>query len=481
MARASTGDNHRERGRLERVLRHVESRDLERYLAGRRWYAEKGAPVHHAAIVELVPVDQHCAIAIVEVTLDDGARRLYQLPLRLDDSDVADLPALTARMAGAEARLIDATSDEGFRRWLATAIAQSAETLAGDAGFRGVALDAEGARVAAQLPSRAGNAEQSNTSLVFGDRAILKLFRRLEPGVNPDVEVSSYLTSVAGFAHSPALLGYTELRDAHGVRVTAMMQELVDGASDAWAWLLQQHDEGVDTLSGEIRSLGEVTRALHDALASAPRSALDFVAETATESDVERWVNGARKSSAQAREAAGREETAEAPWLSPHAVDARLTALWRIIGDDAGERIRHHGDYHLGQVLRSAAGHFFIIDLEGEPSKSLAERRERSSALRDVAGMLRSFSYASATVGREAGRSDEWMMEWEQMLRSSFLDGYFAAGGARFLPRDRAKSDALIAVFEMEKAFYELRYELRNRPDWVWIPQRGLDRLFASS
>ena len=152
------------------------------------------------------------------------------------------------------------------------------------------------------------------------------------------------------------------------------------------------------------------------------------------------------------------------------------------IGDDVGRRIRHHGDYHLGQVLQAADGEFMVIDFEGEPARPLAERRAKHSALRDVAGMMRSFAYAAATCAEEArpelGDRDARARarRWERELRDAFMRGYLPEGREHpsFLPQARARLDVLLTLFETEKVLYELTYELNNRPTWLWIPLRGL-------
>ncbi|HEX4684001.1 MAG TPA: hypothetical protein VH277_14880, partial [Gemmatimonadaceae bacterium] len=158
------------------------------------------------------------------------------------------------------------------------------------------------------------------------------------------------------------------------------------------------------------------------------------------------------------------------------------------LGDDVGVRIRVHGDYHLGQVLRTASNDFMIIDFEGEPSRSLEERREKTSPLRDVAGMLRSFAYAAASLGMDAGKRIDprtreiRMARWERDVRLAFLEGYLSANDedSDILPEDQSHIKQLIALFEAEKAFYELAYELNNRPAWAWIPMRGISKLFTA-
>jgi maltose alpha-D-glucosyltransferase/alpha-amylase len=248
----------------------------------------------------------------------------------------------------------------------------------------------------------------------------------------------------------------------------------------------------------DAERLGRVTRALHEALAC-DDTVPDFTPEPVTADDIERWAGDARGTMAHALELlesrvqAGvfdRRSAAAARALLGRrdALDDRVTEMVSAIGDDAGLRIRIHGDYHLGQVLRAPNGHFAIIDFEGEPTRALAERRAKYSPLRDVAGMMRSFAYAAAMAAKERAGSDVdpdaeiRAAHWERDARSAFLDGYLHAGKASaeaptLLPHTRDDVQALLALFETEKVFYELAYELNNRPEWAWVPLRGVAKL----
>jgi maltose alpha-D-glucosyltransferase/alpha-amylase len=237
---------------------------------------------------------------------------------------------------------------------------------------------------------------------------------------------------------------------------------------------------------------------MHTALASRMDDDA-FAPARVTRGDVDRWADRARHSVREslallerqlAAPAFPREREAEARVLAgrgDHFV-AWITELTSALGPDLGARARIHGDYHLGQVLRSPDGALSIIDFEGEPTKPLEERREKTSPLRDVAGMLRSFAYAAATLAmREGARLQTSVRElraarWERDVRTAFLDGYLAdgAGSTRgLLPPSADDTRRLIELFEAEKAFYELSYELNNRPDWVWIPMRGISKLLV--
>ena len=465
---------------------------LVRFLGGRRWFGAKGASVRGARVVDVIPVpwgEGRMAIAAVDVELGDDRVERYQLPLVWDGGD----------------GIADATEDPRFRAGLAEALANGI-VLEGD-GARWIpeSLGGEAGRIVG-AESRLSTAEQSNTSIIYGDAAILKLFRRLEDGENPDVEIGRFLTARTGFTGTPALLASARLESHDGRRsVAAILQRYVLGSGDAWAYALEsarrfvgapEDDSLAPPFIDDARSLARVTRAMHDALASDP-SDPDFAPQAATRDDVTRWASAAKRSIADAlsllhaaveRGTMTGEAAAAARVLLRRRAEfpALVDEIEHDVRDDAGMRIRHHGDYHLGQVLRTPDGAFMVIDFEGEPARALAERRMRHSPLRDVAGMLRSFAYAAATAVAEVAtraprpavevRSGRWLRE----TRRAFMEAYLTHGGPGapgILPRHRASAGQLAAMFEIEKVFYELRYELNNRPDWAWIPLRGIARL----
>ncbi|NUO63249.1 MAG: putative maltokinase [Gemmatimonadaceae bacterium] len=484
------------------ALAELTGAQLGAFLLERRWFGGKGrAPVdvRIGDVIELRAGDARHAVARLDVDMG-GRTAFYQLPLavRREGDDAAG--AVLARVEAANGErgvLFDAVDDESFRRALGGAFARGA-TFGGRARWIVEPVEGDASRpTVGDAPSRTVRAEQSNTSIIFGDAAIMKLFRRMEPGINPDVEIGRFLTTRTHFRHTPPLLGvirYEGSGDVHAV--AGMLQGFLSGSTDAWqdalersrAWFAREaRDDAPHPYASDAEQLGRVTRDLHDALGSAREDA-DFVPRPARRGDVERWARSARQRVEEAtsllaeRLEAGALRDAEPAraLLDRHAADlAHLDEIVDSIGEDAGQLIRHHGDYHLGQVLRTAAGDFQIIDFEGEPARPLSERRERSSALRDVAGMLRSFAYAAATLAAERrGKSDGQRLElrasrWERGAREAFLNGYLAGGHADYLPRDRQRLDALLELFEMEKVYYEMSYELNNRPEWVWIPLDG--------
>jgi maltokinase len=313
---------------------------------------------------------------------------------------------------------------------------------------------------------RPAGAEQSNTSLVYDNRLILKLFRRLAKGPNPDVEVVTALAA-SGFENTPAPVGVWR-DDGYDLAICQeFLAEAVEGWSLALTSLRDFYAAGCEDpaecggdFAPEAHRLGETTARMHLALADAfGRSKGDAAA----------WADLA---------------AAQLERLQPGDVDqAAATDLVGRLGrvKDPGCAIRVHGDYHLGQVLRTDAG-WFVLDFEGEPARPLSERTAPSSPLKDVSGMLRSFHYAAQVARIERAQPDDGLAAhadaWEERQRGAFLDGYMAtAQGAGLLPGDEASCAAVLGAFEFDKAVYELLYERSMRPDWATVPQSALRRL----
>jgi trehalose synthase-fused probable maltokinase len=332
---------------------------------------------------------------------------------------------------------------------------------------------------------RAVGTEQSNTSVRVGGTLVFKLFRRLDAGENPELEVGRFLATRTTFRDMPMLRGSVTYVSPRGAPSTVgVLQDWIESRGDGWSHvlsLLRQRPPGRQELEEDLFGLGRTTAAFHAALASDPADAA-FAPEPVTAADVEKWASGLQACAARVVDLVERGHAAwhdEAQRLGRSLVDRRREAgvLARAPGIDGARarfhKIRLHGDFHLGQTLRTADG-FVLIDFEGEPARSLQERRLKHCALKDVAGMLRSFDYAVATADEQTrGRDAD---DLSGGLRSAFLDGYFSstATACPFLPENRAVATAWIHFFEAEKALYEVEYELNNRPAWVHIPLRGL-------
>jgi trehalose synthase-fused probable maltokinase len=427
------------------------SEPLAAWLADRRWFGGKQRRIAGIDVDDVIELGEG-TLHVLRVTLDDGEIQRYAVPL--------------APGAGPA----DALDDPAFARRLLDIVHREERVRGHRGAVQGRRTRAFPAAMAADAPVRQVGGEQSNTSLVFGDALIVKHFRRLATGVNPDLEITRFLTETAAFPHTPALAGWLEYLGSDGTATLAVAQSLVAGARDGWEWMLAAvRDEGGRAQTpAALRRLGEVTARLHLALAAAPASEPALAGEPITDADLTRWTAAVSAQLAAAR-AAAPEAAARAMAAEP--VEPVVDALAGLRGR---LKCRHHGDFHLGQTLyREATGEWTLIDFEGEPLRPLAERRQKHSPLRDVAGMLRSLAYAAETT-RAAGTAP-WVEAWEREARAAFLGGYLtAAGRAPFLPADEAAVRRAVAAFELEKAAYEVVYEANNRPAWIGIPLRGV-------
>jgi predicted trehalose synthase len=443
-------------------------------LASQRWFGAKSRDVLDARVVAAATAPGGpplLSLAVVEVRFGLQTHELYQLLLGFRpaedgwrDAVVEEVGGWTAYDAMADPQLVREVV--GLMRREAT-LALPAATIA----FHAVSGEGAGSDLGRVRPM---GVEQSNSSVVLDDRLVLKLYRRLEAGANPELELLRFLTE-RGFESIAPLDGWASLEGDPLDATLAILQRFVRSRGDGWQLALESLVSEPGWLPARSRRLGEVTAGLHNALASdasdpsfAPEEpSFESVAllSASVDEEIEQvFVNLPERQSL--APIAGRGEE----------VRDRLRLLSHI--GPVGRVIRHHGDYHLGQVLWSEAEDWLVLDFEGEPARSLPERRRKRSPLRDVAGMLRSFAYVAlaAPILRDVGTPDGW----EDRCRQPFLDGYLSAVDPSLLPSGEAGIARLLSVFELEKAVYELRYELDNRPDWVDIPVAGIVRILET-
>jgi maltose alpha-D-glucosyltransferase/alpha-amylase len=492
---------------------------LPAYIARQRWFGGKSRTIRSTRITSTIPIDPTSLIALVEITYTDTSTDLYQLPLAIVfEAEAATLQSSSPNAIIAtldNATLIDATILPTFRAALLGKILDPANPTPNLAATHSSALDP--ARLA-DVPSRLASAEQSNTSLLYDDLAILKLFRHVTHGENPDVEIGRFLTDVAHFEHIPPYLG--DLHLTADATTLAFLQTFSPNLGDGWAWTLTDLDRffaEIATLpapapndairqhaSGYLDAaalLGQRTAELHLALAT-PTDNPAFTAVPTTPEDLANdrqrihqqvataldALQAALQSALKPSTNLSPEVTALATELLAHRDDL-LARVASLNGDPSrfGQRIRIHGDYHLGQVLciqtkaqPKTHPDFLLIDFEGEPARSLADRRKKQSPLRDVAGMLRSFSYAARTALQSAiertptnaANLEAWTTAWESAVTTAFLDQYHSTLATNpLLPSPSAQD---LSALLLEKASYELLYELNNRPTWLVIPLTGL-------
>jgi trehalose synthase-fused probable maltokinase len=312
--------------------------------------------------------------------------------------------------------------------------------------------------------------EQSNTSIVFDDELIMKAFRRLEAGINPELEMLRFLTE-KGFRNIAALGGWYAYSGGPIDATLGVLQQYVRDAEDGWELALDELGREPEAFLGRLRRLGEVTGEMHTVLGSDPNDPC-FCAETPSVESLGLLTATVDEQIERIFLTLPEDESVEPIVGRGEEVREQLRMLTHV--GAIGKKIRTHGDFHLGQTLW-AQGDWVILDFEGEPARSLAERRQKRSPLRDVAGMLRSFAYA-VTAARIL-RGIEPPEGWEARAREHFLEGYLSTVDMSLLPAGQEAIRRLLSVFELEKAVYELRYELDNRPQWVHIPVAGIQRL----
>jgi maltokinase len=419
----------------------------------RRWYGGKSRDAAHAQIVDSVALrtaEPEYSIALAEVRYDTGAHDIYQLMHPEDE------------MAGIARELVSA-----IRSGLTLQGGEGIVEFRPVAGFAGLGREL--------IDARDVGAEQSNSSVVFDDELILKVFRRLEPGINPELEVLRFLTE-HGFANVAALGGWYSYSGGPLSATLGILQEYVRGGRDGWELALDEISDDPERFLARLHRLGEVTGEMHRVLAS-DGSDPAFCPETPSVESLGLLTATVDEEIARVFLALPDEAESVSP-IAGRGEEVRDLLRQMTHAGAAGQIIRTHGDYHLGQTMW-AGDDWVILDFEGEPARSLAERRRKRSALRDVAGMLRSFAYAASALSllRDTDPPDGW----EEQARRRFLEGYFDTVDPALLPAGQSSIDRLLAVFELEKAVYELQYELDNRPDWVGIPVRGIQRLIEET
>jgi len=499
----------------DRTGREFQRQTLREYLPLQRWFAGKGKRLGEIRAHRLAELGegQHLLVAIdVDV---EGEDQRYFLPLSADWGDDATtlsprLPATLAKLR--RANRVGSILDGAAHEELAEALIEALRTEAEFAGEEG--------RVEFRKTSRAGElsdagsprllaVEQSNASIAFGDTFILKLYRRLREGLQPDIEIGRFLTEETDFGATPALLGTIEWVTDDGTATTlGALNDFVRNQGDAWTYVTEALDrdserheivEGDDVtpeaekelaLGGHLdigALLGRRTAELHLALASGSTDS-GFSEERLEKDDLPRLVSEAKQdvatvfdrlgSQIQALGETGR-EMAQRVLDRRDEIDRRLDALTRL--EPSGGKCRIHGDYHLGQVL-VVQNDVSIIDFEGEPARTLAERTAKTSPLRDVAGMLRSFDYALWTtlmhrieLGADPEATAEMVETWRAETQGAFLDTYRETmDGSTLHPSDPELERGLLDLFLIQKAAYEIGYELSMRPDWIDIPLEGL-------
>jgi trehalose synthase-fused probable maltokinase len=490
-------------------LRQALLSQLPAFLLAQRWFGGKARQILSIDITDAIPIGSGEAKAIVltvDVKYQHGAGETYSIPV-IGMSESAGVK--------------DAFSSPEFLTVLLDIIKQERE-LPGDngrlRGCRGASFS-ELFGSADSLKPKLLTGEQSNSSIIYGNRLILKFFRRIEAGENPDLEIGRFLSEKARFPHIARIGGWLEYQPQGKTATQAILQEFVPNQGDAWRYAVEtltafyesvgdapEHEisgpqeppefasESMARLLGELGLLGKRTAELHLALASHPSDPA-FAPEpftrqfqNALETSFGALAGGTLRLLRERMTGVPIEYKEKAAQIV--AREQEIVRVFRaaLSAPIEATRTRIHGDYHLGQVLYTGSD-FVIIDFEGEPARPLAERRVKQSPLQDVAGMLRSFHYAafapllasptgSSICHREFVTLRRWAEAWSLRATNRFLEQYYeTCRDAHFLPANSQEITRLLEIYLLAKAIYELGYELNNRPAWVGIPLEGISRL----
>jgi len=462
----------------DEIARALDEEELREWVEQQRWYASKSRHVTGIDIVETITLREEplLLLALVQTRFATGTHELYQMPLALrvpnggDEGPPAEAIAHTDEWTVYDALAEPAEAVELLRR----VEGPEEEITTADGRFSFHQFEGAVPHLSGPSDVRLMGVEQSNSSVVFDEKIVLKVFRKLEPGVNPELEVLRFLTW-RGFPNIAPLHGWYDYEGQAFQSTLGVAQTFLPDAFGGWELALDEIWSAPEMFLERLGSLGTVTAELHTCLASdasdpafspdePSMEALSLLTATIDE-DIER-IFLRLPDDERLAPIAGRGQD----------VRERLAARAQI--GVSGRVIRTHGDYHLGQTLHTPRG-WVIIDFEGEPARTLPERRQKRSPLRDVASMLRSFAYVSSAVELLRGRRAP--ADFEQRAREKFLEHYFAAVDPSLMPGGESVINNLLSIYELEKAIYELRYELNNRPDWIPIPVAGIGRILEGA
>ncbi len=428
----------------------IDEQTMIGFITEQRWFASKTREVIHAHVVDRVPLQSELELQLIEIGFETGTHDTYQL-LSNDGIDALDDPRHARELVH---------------------MMRSGRKLPGDEGIVEFATVEGSAVVGHELrEARLVGTEQTNSSVVFDDQLILKVFRRLEGGINPELEMLRALTE-RGFENIAQLAGWYAYSGRPMDATLGILQRFVVDGADGWELMLDLVVDDSDLTLERLRRLGAVTAEMHSVLGSDRDDPAFSPEETSAEALGLLIARVDEEIEAMFFDLPEDETVADIRGRGED-LRERLSILAAI--GDVGRVIRTHGDFHLGQTLWSK-GDWVLIDFEGEPARTLPERRRKRSPLRDVAGMLRSFAYVASALPMLRGV--DVPDGWEHDAREAFLDGYRAAIEPTLVPSGTA-FDRLLSVFELEKAVYELRYELNNRPGWSHIPVAGIVRMLG--
>lgn len=526
-------------------LRRLEEKVLGSYLMKMRWFGGKGRYIESIRVVKhaRIPLpEDHALVLLIEISYESGLPETYQLPVAFAKGELATKIAdnfpqaviCRLKVGDEEGILYDAIYGNEFQQVIIQKMSasQSISLKNSKIEFYGNKNLKRHVQNQTRIMPRVLSGEQSNTSVIFDNRFFLKMFRKVDRAINPDLEIIQYLTEHANFKNVPAFVGAVEWKYENAGMVLALMQEVIEGSSDAWTYMIDRLDDfneriltekdervlpemvgsildpvGYEDIPDEMkgmldgsvaegaRLLGIRTGEMHLALASGT-DLINFKPEPyslhyqrSLYAGLQSLVRGTFHN--QARNLSKLSDDAKIEAEEVLAMKDDILNIFKNIYKSKIDvvKIRIHGDYHLGQILFTGKD-FIITDFEGEPARTYSERRLKRSPLRDVAGMIRSFHYAAyggLLLDNQIRKEDinylvPYAEQWFHYMSGFFMKAYMeTVKGSAFIPKSAEDLNTLMTTFRLEKAVYELNYELNNRPDWVIIPLRGIKALVEST
>ncbi|CAM4133017.1 maltose alpha-D-glucosyltransferase [Gillisia limnaea] len=524
-----------------KVLTKLENSILPSYLNSSRWFGGKSRIIQNISIqghLNIPVVDLKATLLTIEVNYNDGLPEVYQLPISFVSNKkeelIKEIPKkgiiCHLKLKNEEGVLFDSVYNESFRNMLFQNIRKGRKILSGSGSITFYRSASNPAMGKGEIHSKVLNADQSNTSLIFDNKYFLKLYRKLDNTVNPDLEITRYLSEKTDYKNAPQFVGAIEYNPSEkSTIVLGMMQDLIPNQGDAWDYtkdslarffesVLTKKNINIELADGpltlalpyqelpqsykdligvifpeRIYLLGQRTAEMHRALSSQPEEK-DFEPEPFSlhyQRSLFSSLQSLTRNSFQNLQKNLKNLPEELRNEAKEVLDMKSDVLkcFKRVYDHKipTMKIRTHGDYHLGQVLWTGKD-FVIIDFEGEPARAFSERRLKRSPLRDIAGMVRSFHYAaySSIMESEFNQQrkekdlEKWAESWYYHVTRMYLQGYLdTVGESDFIPNEQEDFDILMETFLLEKAVYELNYELNNRPDWLLIPLRGIKSIIG--
>lgn len=457
---------------------------MRKNAVGQRWFPGKKLQSHQAEIEDVIQLGDSSQYFLVILSVDMGKneREYYQIPLRMSEEACREqsLMSFTVDFDGQDIYVSDALSDSLYQREILSFISDEKvfRSESGDLSYRTNEFFTGYPSKDRGYTTRVVSSEQSNSSVIYSDDLIYKSFRKLSSLPNPDYEVPYYLNRDSNGKVTPEPIAYSVYRSNRIIALAGILSFYVKDSNDAWKFFLESFLNGNPDVIEESGKIGLLTASMHNLL-SRPTDDISFQPEPITEQDVASWknefltlVNDTMKILSEVQD--GKYIDGPGEVLGEQDVIAEAAELLEKLSTDGLMKIRIHGDYHLGQLLKTGSS-YMVIDFEGEPARTPEYRRSKNCPVKDLGGMLRSLDYAAVLASIDKKRDND-IPELKKAAEKRLIDQYWNNHDRRrgYLPSERNEFESILKFFILEKAIYEVKYEALYRPEWLWIPARAV-------